>query len=448
MSFPPFDAAEDPEWGTCVPKLHTPVPGPESRTWVDVLAAHECPGITARRARRATETGVDQDPPVWVRSRGANVWDADGNTLVDLTAGFGAATVGHGHPSVRAAVHKQVEEHIHGLGDAFPARVRIELARRLAGLLPPGLEQVIFGSGGAEAVEAAIKTAVLKTGRHRVLAFEGGYHGLSLGVVQASHYKVDFRAPFAGLASAWVSFAPFGAPMAALRRAFEDGGLPAAVIVEPVQGRGGMRPAPVGWLAALRTLCDEFDVVLIFDEIFSGACRTGPFVAALGEGVRPDLICVGKGLAGGLPLSACVGTRDVMAAWGSSRGEAIHTSTFLGHPLGCASALAVLDLVADGSLPLRVNELSAFVERTLGTLVAEHPRWFTGLRGRGLMRGLLLTEPGRSMTLCRALLRRGFLVLPCGLSGEAIGFSPPAMMTRAQWEAVCEALRASVAELG
>lgn len=431
-----------------MPALRTAVPGPASRLWVDVLAAHECPGITARRARRATETGVDQDPPVWVRSRGANVWDADGNTLVDLTAGFGAAVVGHGHPAVRAAVHTQVNEHIHGLGDAFPARVRIELARRLSEVLPPGLEQVIFGSGGAEAVEAAIKTAVLKTGRHRVLAFEGGYHGLSLGVVQASHYKVDFRAPFAGLASAWVSFAAFGAPVEDLRRAFGDGDMPAAVIVEPIQGRGGMRPAPKGWLAELRRLCDECGVVLIFDEIFSGVCRTGSFVAALDEGVCPDLICVGKGLAGGLPLSAAVGTRDVMAAWGSSRGEAIHTSTFLGHPLGCAAALAVLDLVRDGSLPTRVAQLASYVESTLLSLVDEHPRWFSGVRGRALMRGLLLTDPKRSMTLCRALLRRGFLVLPCGLSGEAIGFSPPAMMTRTQWHAVCEALRASVAELG
>ena len=197
-SLPPFLAPPDPEIGTALPAVAGAVPGPISRSWVDVLAAHECPAVTARRARRAEAFGVDQDPIVWERARGANVHDPDGDRFVDLTGGFGVASAGHGNAHVRAAVHEQVDRLVHGLGDAFPGLPRIRLARELARLAPGDLTQAIFGSSGSEAVEAALKTAVMATGRSGVVAFEGGYHGMSLGALAVSHYRAAFRDPFAG----------------------------------------------------------------------------------------------------------------------------------------------------------------------------------------------------------------------------------------------------------
>ena len=220
---------------------------------------------------------------------------------------------------------------------------------------------------------------------------------------------------------------------------------PAAILVEPVQGRGGCRAAPPGWLAMLRRLCDGAGVLLIFDEIFTGFGRAGERVLSgtpAGDHVVPDLLCLGKGLTSGFPLSACIGSEAVMAAWGHSRGEALHTSTFLGHPVGCAAALAVIELL-EGGLLERGRELGAHMADTLGALASRHPDRLGGVRGRGAMRGLEVRE-GAAMTLCRGLLQRGYLVLPAGLDGEVISFTPPLVMTRAQWDGAIAALEAEL----
>ena len=441
---PAFDAPPDPHRGTALPALVTDVPGPAGKPLIDLLAAHECPAITARRARRADATGVDQDPIVWERALGANVWDPDGNRFVDLTAGFGVASVGQSHPLVVERVTQQLQTHVHGMGDAFPGRVRIELAAALARLLPAPLEQVLFGSDGSDAVEAALKTAVVATGRARFVGFEGSYHGLSLGALTVSHYKAPFRAPFAGLMGPTADWIPFGCDEEILVDALSKDP-PAAVIVEPIQGRGGDRTAPPGWFAMLRRVCDEHGVLLIFDEIFTGFGRAGAVVQAGTEhvaGVVPDLLCVGKGMTSGFPLSACVGSRAVMGAWGHSAGEAIHTSTFLGHPIGCAAALAVIELIDHHGLIARANALGDHMERTLSELVGRHER-LLGVRGRGAMRGLHVAGGiAATLPICRALLQRGWIVLPAGTQGEVISFTPALTMTRAQWDGAIAALEA------
>ena len=439
-----FESGPDHAAGTALPELITDVPGPKGQRLVDLLARHECPAITARRARRAERTGVGQDPIVWDRARGANVWDADENRFVDLCAGFGVASAGHSHPAVVAAASEQAARLAHGLGDAFPARRRIELAAALAAFTPAPLEQVIFGSSGSEAVEAALKTAVVATGRSGVVAFEGGYHGMSLGALSASHYREEFRAPFAGRVGPAATWLAWGAGEAVVAAALVEP-RPAAILVEPVQGRGGCRAAPPGWLAMLRRLCDGAGVLLIFDEIFTGFGRAGERVLSgtpAGDHVVPDLLCLGKGLTSGFPLSACIGSEAVMAAWGHSRGEALHTSTFLGHPVGCAAALAVIELL-EGGLLERGRELGAHMADTLGALASRHPDRLGGVRGRGAMRGLEVRE-GAAMTLCRGLLQRGYLVLPAGLDGEVISFTPPLVMTRAQWDGAIAALEAEL----
>jgi len=399
--------------GTTLPHLKTALPGPRSQALIDRLAQRECPAITARRARRASELGHEQDDPVvWARARGANVEDVDGNVFVDLTAGFGVATVGHGHPAVRAAAQAQSEVLLHAMGDAFPDPRRIELLELLAART--GLDRGIFGSSGSDAVEAALKTARLASGRTGVLAFEGGYHGLSYGALAATDYKsTAFRAPFVAQLGEHVRHAPFGGEIPDLR----DVG---AVLVEPIQGRGGIRVPPPGWLAELVSRARMVGAVVIFDEIYTGFGRTGGWFRFQTEGVRPDLLCLGKGMAGGFPISVCMGTAEVMDAWGASRGEALHTQTFLGNPVGCAMSLACI-----GALEPLIPTVSAVGG---GLRASLESRGFT-VRGAGLMLGV---EVADSLALSRALLHQGYLALPAGLEAEVLALTPPLGITQGQ----------------
>lgn len=441
--FPAFDAAADAAVGTALPALLSDVPGPRGEHWVDLLARHECPGITARRARRAESSGMDQDPVVWERALGSNVWDPDGNRFVDLGGGFGVASAGHANPRVLAAVREQLGLLVHGLGDAYPSRRRIELAAALARITPGDLQQVIFASSGSEAVEAALKTAALCTGRSGVLAFEGGYHGMSLGVLSASHYRAGFREPFQGLLGGYAQWLPFGVAEQKLREHMGSlDELPAAVLVEPIQGRGGNRCAESGWLGMLRSLCDELGVLLVFDEIFTGFGRGGTLFQSGSEAadeVVPDLLCLGKGMSSGFPISACIGSEKVMAGWGMSGGEALHTSTFLGHPVGCAASLAVIELFESGLLE-RGALLGRYMGETLHNLAQRHPLRLGPVTGRGVMRGIGVKPAADSMTICRRMLQRGYLLLPAGLKGEVLGFTPALTLSRSQWDAALQAL--------
>jgi 4-aminobutyrate aminotransferase-like enzyme len=414
------------------------LPGPKGQAWVDLLAAHECPAITARRDRRADHSGVGQDPIVWERALGANVWDPDGNRFVDLTGGFGVASAGHANPFVLERVRDQLDQLVHGLGDAFPARVRIELAARLAQITPGDLSQSIFASSGSEAVEAAIKTAVIATGRSKLITFRGGYHGMSLGVLPASHYRPSFKAPFSGLLRPYAEHRGWGAPVL-----LDPSDLPAAILLEPVQGRGGARCPPPGWIRSLRDLCDAHGVLLIFDEIFTGFGRCGELFlsgSAACDGVVPDLLCLAKGLTSGFPLSVCIGTDAVMGAWGLSAGEAIHTSTFLGHPVGCAAALAVTDLFAEHDLLGTARRLGEAMGEGLDALRSRHPGRLGEIRGLGAMRGVEILPSDDAMKLCRAMLEQGYLVLPSGEAGAVISMTPSLTMTRAQWGGALDAL--------
>ncbi len=407
--------------GTTLPHLVTELPGPRSRARVDALARHECPAVTARRARRAGMLGLaDDDPVVWDEALGSNVRDVDGNVLVDLTAGFGVALVGHRDPAVVAAVGAQSGRLLHAMGDAWPDDTRVRLLEALAAAAPAPLSVALLGLSGSDAVDGAVKTAMLATRRRGVLAFEGGYHGLALGVLGLQGYKASFTDPFREVVHPAVRRLPYGAEAADVERALSTGEV-GLVLVEPMLGRGGTREAPPGWLAALRGLCERHGALLAFDEVLTGCGRTGaPFLGAA-EGVVPDLMCVGKALGGGLPISACLGSPAVMAAWGASTGEALHTQTFLGHPLGCASALAVLDHLG-GDLCARVAERGAALRRAL------EGRGF-GVRGRGL---LLAAELGKGDALraSRALLRRGWMVLPA--DAHAIQLTPPVTLSDEQ----------------
>jgi 4-aminobutyrate aminotransferase-like enzyme len=402
-----------------LPELRTRVPGPRSRELAARLASVESRNVTC----------LTPEPIFWARARGANVWDVDGNRYVDLGAAFGVANVGHAHPRVVRAVADQAATLLHGMGDVHPSAVKVELLEALARRFPGGgAARAVLGSSGSDAVEVALKTAALATGRAGVVAFEGAYHGLAHGALDATHREA-FRAPFTARLARATAFARFGDADDVRRAAAACRAPVGAVLVEPIQGRGGERVPAAGFLSALRRLCDEEGWLLVVDEVFTGFGRTGAWFACEHEGVRPDLLCVGKGLASGMPISACVGRAEVMDAWPASRGEALHTQTFLGHPPSCAAALASLAVLEEEKLVARAAELGA---RALARLRAatSGAASVVDVRGCGLLLGVECAGPEVAQTAVASLLERGVITLPSGDDGRVIALSPPLSIDR------------------
>lgn len=370
-------------------------------------------------------TCLEPDAPIfWERARAANVWDVDGNRFVDLGAAFGVASVGHGHPAISDAIRVQAAELLHAMGDVHPARLKVELLERLCALYPGGVPaRGVLTSSGSDAVETALKTALLATRRAGLIAFEGGYHGLSLGALDAT-WRPDFRAPFADRLPAATRFARFGDLASVGALAAEPGPPIGAVLVEPVQGRGGERIPEPGFLRGLRALCDARGWLLIADEVYTGFGRTGRWFGCDHDAVTPDLLCAGKGLAAGLPLSVCLGRSEVMDAWPASSGEALHTQTFLGNPLGCRAALACLDLIEAHKLVERSAALGAGALTWLRENTMSHGA-VRDVRGLGLMIGIECTNGETAQRACRRALERGVIALPSGSSGAVISLTPP-----------------------
>jgi len=397
-------------------------------------------GERLRRVESRNVTFLSERFPVfWESAVGSNVRDVDGNVYVDFTGAFGVAFAGHAHPRVRAAVEAQSAQLIHGMGDVHPPRLKLELLERLAQVAPWKDARGVLASSGSEAIEIALKTAELATGRSGVLAFEGSYHGLTLGSLAVTG-RSDFREPFRGRLHDRVAFAPFptlraGAAEAALAEAeralagegsFDD---PiGSVVVEPIQGRAGVLVPPPDFLSRLAELAEAAGALLVFDEIFTGFGRTGTMFALEYEGVVPDLLCVGKALGGGFPLSACLGSREVMDAWPESTGEALHTSTFLGHPASCAAALAFLEVLEEENL---VDRAAALGSRLLGAL-RDGLAGVSEVRGRGLLIGIDTGRPGAGSSIAAATLARGLVVLPAGPDGGVVEIAPPAVLSEAQ----------------
>jgi 4-aminobutyrate aminotransferase/(S)-3-amino-2-methylpropionate transaminase len=440
--------------GASLPSIRSALPGALGARWVELLARTESPALTARRARRQERSGTPQDPIVWQKAVGANVVDVDGNVFVDFTSGFGVAALGHRHPQIVAAIVEQTESLLHALGDLQPSDVKIALLEKLATLGPWTESRVILGAHGADAIEAALKTAMLHNKRAGVLAFEGGYHGLSHGPLALCGYQPAFRAPFAAQLNPHVAFARYpdastsiDEAMSEVRRAIaacssEVG----AIVVEPMLGRGGVVLPPQGFLRALRDEATRIGALLVVDEIYTGFHRAGPrflFEEEL-EGAPPDLICIGKALGGGLPMSACLGDEKVMRAWGDPDGEAIHTATFFGHPLACASAIAMLDLIASTDMVALVRSRSEQLTEGLAALVDD--RITKAVRGRGLALGLELDSGARTLRWMRLLLERGYLVVPAGADASVLQIAPPLNIDPPLIDAFLGALRTLLRE--
>ncbi len=446
--------------GSLLPSVLTPPPGPRSKALAERLRRVESRNVTFL---------AERFPVFWEAAAGANVRDVDGNVYVDFTGAFGVAMAGHAHPRIRAALEEQSGRLVHGMGDVHPPELKLELLERLARLAPWEETRGVLASSGSEAVEIALKTAELSTGRSGVLAFEGGYHGLTLGSLAVTE-RTYFRGPFRGRLHDRVAFVPFPkgedaeAVLVDVERILTgDGPFKdpiGSVVVEPIQGRAGVRVPPSGFLSGLAELTRSAGALLVFDEIFTGFGRTGTLFAFEHEGMIPDILCVGKALGGGLPLSACLGPREVMDAWPDSTGEALHTSTFLGHPLSCAAALAFLDVLEEEDLAGRAATLGGRLLEGLGEALVGVTPGVQDVRGRGLLIGIELSAlegdgPGGAgdrlatagatiaevttagattagASIAEAALSRGLLVLPAGAGGEVVEIAPPAVISEAQ----------------
>ena len=288
-------------------------------------------------------------------------------------------------------------------------------------------------------MEIALKAALLATGREAVIAFEGGYHGLTLGALAATS-RVEFRQPFESRLQPFVIRAPFGEPPLRLQEQLQRAG---AVIVEPILGREGVVVPPAGWLSDLANLARAAGCLMIVDEIYTGFGKTGEWFAVDAEGVRPDVLLVGKALGGGLPIAAAIASAPVFSAW-NRPGEALHTATFLAHPLACAAALETLAILEDEGLVSRAARL--------GETFAKHAAaWreaadVVTTRGRGALWAVELASPGAAAATQKALLRAGILTLRGGPRGTVIQLAPPLVISDSQLTHVLDSLETALIE--
>jgi 4-aminobutyrate aminotransferase len=461
-----------------VPHIHTNLPGPKAQE------------LLARDETFASPSYTRIYPLVVERGSGAVIEDVDGNRFLDFTAGIAVTAAGHCHPEVVAAIQDQASKLLHMSGTDFYYRPQIDLAQKLAEIAPgPSPKRVFFTNSGAEAIEAGLKLARWHTGRSRAVAFFGAFHGRTYGAMSLSGSKVVHRRGFAPLVPE-IHHVPFprhcsecearsaerGTDGVPLHR--PDGELPAfrlpssassscrcvaeiedslfrrvaspdevaAIFVEPIQGEGGYYPSPPGFLKALRELCDRHGIMLVADEVQSGMGRTGKMFAIEHWGVEPDVICLAKGIASGLPLGAIVTKAEIMD-WPPGS----HASTFGGNPVACRAALATIDLLERGytvNAAARGEQLRAGLNR----LRLTHP-CLANVRGLGLMTAVDLVQPGPERLYDPALrdrviqsaFGRGLLLLPCGES--AVRFCPPLCLTAEQVEVGLRLLDGVVEEL-
>ena len=421
--------------GDLLPSIVEPPPGLRSRTLARRLSYLEAPGVNT--------VGPGEPPILWQEAAGANVLDADGNVYVDLTAGFGVAAIGHRHPRVVEAVREQAGRLLHALGDVHAHPLRVELAARLVRLAPVDDAQVFFATSGAEGVEIALKTAVGATGRSGIVAFEPSYHGLTLGALAVTS-RPEFRAPFAEHLHPHVHRLPFACDPALLAEPLGRGDI-ACVLLEPIVGREGVLVPPAGWLTEVARLARAAGALLAADEIFTGFGRTGRTFAVEEEGLRPDILCCGKALGGGLPIAAVVARQPLFRCW-ETEGEALHTSTFLANPLSCAAALAVLDVLEEENLASRAARRGKKLGKRLATWPERFPQ-VVGVRGRGFLWGVELRTREAAKRWVHGALGRGVLLLAGGPEGRVAQIVPPLLITEAQLAAALEILETGLAEL-
>ena len=405
-----------------VPFIGTELPGPKARALIARDAAVASPSLT-RAYPLVAESGS-----------GMVVTDVDGNRFLDFAAGIAVCSTGHSHPRVVAAIREQAERLIHIAATDFYEPRYVELCERLAAIAPfKETARVFLTNSGTEAIEGAIKLARHHTGRSGIIAFEGGFHGRTMGALSLTNSKIKQRAGFGPLLP-MVHHAPFPRVRAWREGSGGDGSAEleilgrailgrliaprdvAAIVVEPIQGEGGYFPAPRSFLEGLREICDEHGILLIADEIQSGMGRTGRWWAIEHAGVEPDMVTTAKGIASGMPIGAFI-ARESLWTWPPGA----HGSTFAGNPVCAAAGLATLDIIESEGMPNALAmgpRLREGLER-----VARDVEAVRDIRGEGLMLGVEFEGHETAEAVQLAAFERGLLVLECGES--SLRFSPP-----------------------
>lgn len=424
MQQPEPPAPSSPTTGVEPPLVRHVPPGPEAQSMLARLNKAECP--------------ISFDPPgsspepepaiVYASALGSNVVDVDGNRFVDLASGFGSILLGHGAPEPTRALEGQSHRTWTSLGDLYASDAKVELLERIAAIHPAPDCRVLLCQSGTDAITAALKTAVLQTGRSGVVAFRGAYHGLGYAGLAACGYRESFRTSFHEQLNPHVAFASYPhdeqgveQSLLELREALEAQPV-GAVLFEPILGRGGCVVPPAGFLKELAAIARAHGALVVADEIWTGLGRSGAMLASQRDGVVPDLICLGKGLGGGLPISACVGPAAIMEAWKRTIGV-VHTSTFQGNALACATALACLDAIESRGLVERASRVGDRFMANLRSALTGLPG-FKSVRGAGLMTGIVF-ESGRVCQAVRCeVIRRGYIVVSGGPDGEALTITP------------------------
>ena len=361
-------------------------------------------------------------PLVIVRGRGARVWDAQGREYIDCIGGHGVANVGHCHPAIVEAIQEQAERLI-TCQESFYNDRRAELQAELVRIAPLGLERVFLCNSGTEAVEGAVKFARLVTGRSDIVAAKNSFHGRTMGALSAT-WRKEYREPFGPLVPGF-SHVPYN-DLAAMEEALHQD--VAAVILEVVQGEGGVILGDGGYLQGVQTLCRERGALFILDEVQTGFGRTGRMFACEHHGLKPDLMCLAKGIAGGVPMGAIMIHRRLREL-----PKRAHGSTFGGNPLACAAALATIHAVEAEALPQRAEELGAQFLCRLRNIDSSLVR---EVRGLGLMVGIQLKR--RAGPYLAALMERGVLALSAG--PVVMRFLPPLVIGRDELEIVAQAV--------
>ena len=415
------------------PAIRTAVPGPRAEAHIAFDEMYTSPSLPRAYAI------------VPARGEGTVIEDIDGNRFLDFSAGIAVNVTGHCHPAVVEAIRRQAGELLHYSASDFYLPIYAHLAAELERIAPmAGKTRVFLGNSGTEVVEAAMKLSRYATGRQNIIGFLGGFHGRTFGSVSLTASKAKYHAHFSPLLPG-IYHVPFGSEgLDELESRVFHRLMPAnefaAIVVEPIQGEGGIVVPDDDFLPRLRRICDEHGILLVADEVQSGMGRTGKMWAIEHWGVEPDMVVTAKGLASGMPIGALIAKEHLMT-WGAGA----HGSTFGGNPVSCAAALATIDLLEHGGLIENAAERGEQILRTLGPLVEQYPGVVRDVRGIGLLLGIQFDSGATAAAVEHAAFRRGLLVLTAG--DDVVRMSPPLVVTEAQAAAAARIFAESIEEV-
>lgn len=361
------------------------------------------------------------------KGRGAYLISNDGKKYLDFACGIAVTNLGHCHPKVVAAAVKQVENLIHAGAGIVYYEANVLLAEKLSKICPAGLNMSFFCQSGTEAVEGAIKLAKYVKNKPGIIAFEGGFHGRTLGALSLTTSKKKYRDRYEPLLPN-VFIAPYSKEnsLSEVEKIIGSNQI-AGVIVEPIQGEGGYIVPSKEFLSGLRNLCNKYEVFLIFDEVQTGLGRTGKMFASEVFGTYPDIMTLAKGLASGFPIGAVVAKNSIMKQWSPGA----HGGTMSGNPVSCAAALATIDVIEKEKLPEYAQKMGAYLRAKLDKLKKSYPS-IIDIRGLGLMIGVEFKDSAAAKQIMESCLKGGLILISCGTCDQVIRFIPPLIITKEQ----------------